>query len=106
MQELQQAPWLNHKMILLATVTISVKEYVDDKNVTYFDLDSTATVGIQGTTELRILDWIEKCREDHIIGNLKSRNHCVADLKTIQSGKGGNGLAPQAGLRMERKLEV
>jgi hypothetical protein len=52
---------------LLATVTLSFKEYVDDKKVTHIDLDQTATGGIQGTTELRIPDWSETSHEDHIL---------------------------------------
>lgn len=89
MLELQGVPWLKRKIILLATVTLSVKEYVDDNKITHIDLDQTATGGIQGTTELRILNWSEKSHEDHIFGTLKSQNRWVADLKTCESGKGG-----------------
>jgi hypothetical protein len=81
--------WLKRKIILLATVTLSVKEYVDAENVTHSDPDQTATGGIQGTTELRILDWSETTHEDHIFGNLKSRNRWVTDLKTSESGNSG-----------------
>jgi hypothetical protein len=89
MLELQGVPWLKRKIILLATVTLTVKEYVDDMSVTHIDLDQTATGGIQGTTELRILDWSETIHEDHIFGKLKSQNRWVADIKTIESGSGG-----------------
>lgn len=88
MLELQGVPWLKRKIILLATVTLSVKEYVDDKKVTHIDLDRTATGGIQGITELRILDWSETSHEDHIFGTLKSRNRWVADLQACESGNG------------------
>jgi hypothetical protein len=89
MLALQGVPWLKRKIILLATVTLSVKEYVDADKITHIDLDQTATGGIQGTTELRILDWSEKTHEDHIFGNVKSRNRWVTDFKTIESGNGG-----------------
>jgi hypothetical protein len=80
---------LKRKIILLATVTLSVKEYVDAENVTHIDLGQTATGGIQGTTKLCILDWSETTHEDHIFRNVKSRNRWVTDLKTIESGNGG-----------------
>ncbi|OAP64953.1 hypothetical protein AYL99_00925 [Fonsecaea erecta] len=85
----QGVPWLKRKVILLATVTLSVKEYIDDKGITHIDLDQTATGGIQGTSELRILDWSETIHEDHIFGILKSRNRWIADPKTCESGNGG-----------------
>jgi hypothetical protein len=89
MLELQGVPWLKRKIILLATVTLSVKEYVDEKKITHIDLDQTATGGIQGTSELRILDWSETSHEDHIFGKLTSRNLWVADFKATESGNGG-----------------
>jgi hypothetical protein len=89
MLALQGVPWVKRKIILLATVTLLVKEYVDAGNVTHIDLDQTATGGIQGTTELCILDWSETPHEDHIFGNLKSRNRWVANPKTSESGNGG-----------------
>ncbi|OAG43201.1 hypothetical protein AYO21_02487 [Fonsecaea monophora] len=89
MLEFQGVPWLKRKIILLATVTLSVKEYIDDKDTTHIDLDQTATGGIQGTRELRTLDWSETIHRDHIFGTLKSRNRWVSDLKTCESGNGG-----------------
>lgn len=89
MLALQDVPWLKRKIILLATVTLSVKEYIDAEYVTHIDLDQTATGGIKGTTELRILDWSETPHEDHIFGSLKSRNRWVTDLKACESGNGG-----------------
>jgi hypothetical protein len=89
MLELQGVPWLKRKIILIATVTISIKEYVDSNGVTHIDLEQTATGGIQGTTELRTLDWSETSHEDHIFGTLTSRNRWVADLKSCESGNGG-----------------
>jgi hypothetical protein len=89
MLELQGVPWLKRKIILLATVTLSIKEYLDDNYITHIDLEQTATGGIQGTTELRILDWSENSHVDHIFGTLKSQNRWVSNLKTVQSGKGG-----------------
>jgi hypothetical protein len=89
MLALQDIPWLKRKVILLATVTLHVKEYVDTKGTTHIDIEQTATGGIQGTTELRTLDWSETVHEDHIFGKLTSRNRWVSDLSTCESGSGG-----------------
>lgn len=89
MLALQEIPWLKRKIISLATVTISIKEYVDDKKITHIDLEQTATGGIQGTTELRVLDWSSTVHEDHIFGKLKSRSRWVKDLQATKSGNGG-----------------
>ena len=86
MLAMQGVPWLKRKIILVATVTLSVKEYVDAENFTHIDLDQTATEGIKGTSELHILDWSETTHLDHIFGDLKSRNRWVADLKACESG--------------------
>ena len=83
MLELQGVPWLKRKIILLATVTLSIKEYLDCNYITHIDLEQTATGGIQGTTELRILDWSENSHFDHIFGTLKSQNRWVSNLKTV-----------------------
>jgi hypothetical protein len=68
---------------------LSVKDFVDAENITHIDLDQTATGGIQGTTELRVLDWSETPHKDDIFGSLKSRNRWLTDLKAAESGNGG-----------------
>jgi hypothetical protein len=71
---LQGIGWLTRKAIAFATVTLHVKQYVDENGVTHIDIDQTATGGIKGTTELRALDWVEREHVDHIFGELKGKN--------------------------------
>lgn len=64
------------KAIALATVTLVLKQYVDDKGVTHIDIDSTATGGIK-TTELRTLDWQVRDHEDRIFGKVNGQTRWV-----------------------------
>jgi len=70
----QGVGWLTRKAIALATITLHTKEYVDDASVTHIDIEQTATGGIKGTTELRVLDNQFREHTDHIFGELKGRS--------------------------------
>ncbi|CAL3964032.1 unnamed protein product [Diplocarpon coronariae] len=71
---LQGIGWLTRKAIGLATVTLHAKQYVDDSSITHVDIEQTATGGMKGTTELRILDWTERLHNDHVFGNVCGKN--------------------------------
>ncbi|KAJ9648590.1 hypothetical protein H2199_001445 [Coniosporium tulheliwenetii] len=71
---LQGVGWLTRKAIALATITLHTKEYVDDASVTHIDIDQTATGGIKGTSEQRVLDNQFREHTDHIFGELKGRS--------------------------------
>lgn len=65
------------KAIALATVTLAIKQYVDeDGGVTHIDIESTATGGIV-TTELRTLDWQVRDHEDRIFGKVEGQTRWV-----------------------------
>ena len=66
--------WFTRKAISLATVTLHIKQYVDDDGHTHIDIEQTATGGIKGTTEIRTLDWVERSHTDHVFGNLKGQS--------------------------------
>ena len=51
-----------------------MKEYVDEKGVTHIDVDQTVSGGIKGTSERRVLDWVEREHHDHVFGQVKA--HC------------------------------
>jgi len=61
------------KAISFATVTLHVKEYIENSK-THIDIDQTATGGIQGTTEKRCLDFQERPHKDHIFGSMTGRS--------------------------------
>lgn len=78
---LQGIGWFTRKAIALATVTLHVKQYIDDAGLTHIDIDQTATGGIKGTSEIRTLDWVEREHNDHIFGDLKGKNRwCTLDV--------------------------
>lgn len=74
--------WLTRKAIGLATVTLHVKEYVDDAGLTHVDIQQTATGGVKGTAENRTLDDTFREHSDWLFGNVKGRTGWV-------SSKGG-----------------
>ncbi|PBP16157.1 hypothetical protein BUE80_DR013039 [Diplocarpon rosae] len=71
---LQGVGWLTRKAIGLATVTLHVKQYVDESSITHVDIEQTATGGMKGTTELRILDWTDRSHNDYVFGNVTGKN--------------------------------
>ncbi|KAH8801538.1 hypothetical protein F5884DRAFT_684922 [Xylogone sp. PMI_703] len=93
---LQGVGWLTRKAISFATITLSIKEYLDDASATHIDIEQTATGGIKGTTELRTLDWTERAHEDHIFGNIKGKSRFVAlDSEEIEDGWLKEGWLPE-----------
>jgi len=75
---LQGVGWWTRKAISLATITLHAKQYTDDQSTTHIDISQTATGGMKGTTEIRLLDWQEREHEDHIFGHLKGRSRWLS----------------------------
>lgn len=71
---LQGVGWLKRKAIGVATVTLAIKQYKDESGVTHVDIDQTATGGIKGTSETRILDWTDREHQDHVFGTLMGKS--------------------------------
>jgi hypothetical protein len=46
--------------------------------VVHIDIEQTTTGGLQGTTELRTLDWEQREHEDHIFGKLQGRTRFIS----------------------------
>jgi hypothetical protein len=79
---LQGIGWLTRKAIGIATVTLHVKQYETD-GVTHIDIDQTATGGIKGTTELRVLNWSVREHEDHLFGKLEGKSRWT-DITAVE----------------------
>lgn len=75
--------WLTRKAIGLATVTLHVKEYVDESGVTHVDIQQTATGGVKGTAENRTLDNTFREHSDWLFGSVKGRTGWVASKGEI-----------------------
>ncbi|KAL1861481.1 hypothetical protein Daus18300_008876 [Diaporthe australafricana] len=84
---LQGVGWLTRKAIGLATVTLHVKEYVDEAGVTHVDIQQTATGGVKGNTENRTLDNTFREHSDWLFGNVKGRTGWVESKDGIADGK-------------------
>ncbi|KAG9243071.1 hypothetical protein BJ878DRAFT_136202 [Calycina marina] len=74
--------WWKRKAIGLATVTLHVTQYITE-GITHIDIKQTATGGIEGTTELRELDWVQRTHNDHIFGEVTGRSRW-ATLESIE----------------------
>ena len=68
--------WWTRKAIALATITLTISEYVE-KDVTHVDIQQVATGGISGTTENRTLDWTYRDHKDGIFGSVKGKSRWV-----------------------------
>ena len=70
-------------------MTAYLKQYTDDSGITHIDIDTKLTGGINGTTELRTLNWQATQHQDHIFGPLRGKSHftTIADLRK-KSGEG------------------
>jgi len=84
--QMQNIGWLLRKAIGLATITLTITEYTEDK-VTHVDTKNTLTGNIKGTTELRSLDWTWRDHEDGIFGKLKGRTRWIR-LGDLKAGDG------------------
>lgn len=60
----------------MATLTLTVKQYVDDGGVTHIDIQQSATGGIN-TEELRILDWQLREHQDRVFGKVNAQARWV-----------------------------
>lgn len=74
---LQGVSWITRSVLSLATVYLDVKQYKDDTGVVHIDIVQTVTGGLQGTTELRTLDWAKREHEDHIFGKLHGQTRFI-----------------------------
>ena len=73
----QGVSWFLRKAISFATVTLTVKQYVDKDGLTHIDIQQVATGGISGTTENRTLDWTWRDHKDGIFGQVKGKSRWV-----------------------------
>ncbi|GBE78259.1 hypothetical protein SCP_0111420 [Sparassis crispa] len=71
---LQGVGWWTRKAIQMSNLYLSCKHYKDDKDVEHIDIGQTLSGGVSGTTENRILDWVERPNEDNVFGAVKSKS--------------------------------
>lgn len=75
---LQGISWLTRKGIGLATVTLSIKQY-EEAGVSHIDIQQTATGGVKGTSENRVLDNEYREHSDWLFGKVKGRTEWLSE---------------------------
>lgn len=74
---MQGVSWFTRKAITITTITLDIKQYIDENGVVHIEIEQTGTGGIKGTTELHIMDWTERLHKDYIFDNLKGRGRML-----------------------------
>ncbi|KAL2811832.1 hypothetical protein BDW59DRAFT_155437 [Aspergillus cavernicola] len=77
---LQGVGWLTRKAIGAATLTLNFTSSVES-SVVHLTMGQTITGGIAGSTEERIMDWVERERSNHIYGDVLSRSQLIQGVK-------------------------
>lgn len=70
--KLQGISWLLRRAIILATISLHTIQTEMD-NITTITIRNVANGGIQGTTEVRHLDWQQREHKDYIWGRVCGR---------------------------------
>ncbi|KAH7394281.1 hypothetical protein BKA66DRAFT_567238 [Pyrenochaeta sp. MPI-SDFR-AT-0127] len=78
---LQGVAWLVRKAICRASTTISIRQEGVGPATT-IALDNTSNLGVQGTTEVRQLDWEFATHNDFVWGNVRGRSKFVSITDT------------------------
>lgn len=76
---LQGLSWFTRKALGLATINLTIRQYVKDGNI-HIDITSAAK-GLSSTQENRTLIWKDEPHEDKVFGKVLGRNRMI-DLST------------------------
>jgi hypothetical protein len=99
---MQGIGWIMRKAISIATVTLTVNQYTDEKGYVHIDIMQTATGGIRANPENRIMDWEPRFNKDNLFGEVTGRSRWVVltdiepefgreDLDWLNEGWDDNG---------------
>ncbi|KAI0137081.1 hypothetical protein BJ170DRAFT_43196 [Xylariales sp. AK1849] len=75
---LQGISWVTRKAIGLATITLHTKQYTDAEGLVHIDIDQTATGGIKGTSENRVIGAPLVHHSDWLFGKVEARSEWLA----------------------------
>ncbi|KAL1311635.1 hypothetical protein AAFC00_001745 [Neodothiora populina] len=73
---MQGVSWLVRQAIKYSTITLHVKEYVDDQDKTHIDIEQVASAGSSNLEE-RMLDWAFQEKTDRVFGHVKGRSRFI-----------------------------
>ena len=77
--------WFIRKASAFTTVTLTVKQYTDDKGATHIDIGQRATGGIGNWTEDRTLDWQTRESDNHLWGPISGRSRWLPKIEDFKS---------------------
>ena len=86
---LQGVSWLVRKAICLASITISIRQEGVGR-ATAITIHNMANFGVQGTTEVRKLDWEFTAHKDHVWGHVRGRSKFVPAIDRPVGFSGAN----------------
>ncbi|KGO74524.1 hypothetical protein PITC_099160 [Penicillium italicum] len=80
--KLQKVPWLIRKAFGFATIYLQISQYQTpasetSQQSTNIDFTQTATAGLAGTKEERVLDWKVSDHEDYFFGQVQGQSEFV-----------------------------
>ncbi|KAL2827180.1 hypothetical protein BDW59DRAFT_179196 [Aspergillus cavernicola] len=94
--KIQGISWPLRKAVGLASIRLNISIYPDDKETssgaTVIDVLQTATGGLAGTRERRIMDWTAQDHTDYIFGPCK---HCSCFVHGSASVENDGGVYPE-----------
>lgn len=76
--------WLTRKVLTVGTVTMSIKQTVDEEGVTHLTIDNKAGSGLPGSTESRILNDQIRNADHPLFGKITGRTRW-AELTDLPS---------------------
>ncbi|PQE08151.1 lccl domain-containing protein [Rutstroemia sp. NJR-2017a BVV2] len=84
---LQGIPWIMRKVINMASISMCVKQSVDDAGIETLVVEQFAT-GIKAETEVRKLDWSVITTESAVWGDATHRSRRVNIKKSVEDDNG------------------
>lgn len=81
---MQGVNWLTRKVLNIGTITMTIKQVVNDQGVTLLTIDSKSGAGLPGSTENRILNNETRSKKHPIFGNVAGRTRW-AELNDLPS---------------------
>ena len=74
--KMQGVGWLVRQAVKYSTITVTMKDYVDEEGVRHVDVEQVSTGGIRNEEE-RPVDWTWREKVDSIWGKLRGRTRFV-----------------------------
>lgn len=71
--KMQNVNWLTHKVLIMGTITMSIKQVMDEEGLTHLTIDSKSVSGLLSSTENRFLNNEIRNANYPLFGKITSR---------------------------------